>query len=64
MSGSGFTRKNFGNSHAYYLDGAKIPGVTSTACGTLVAEPGVRLRWPDGVTTQAVDGPVTGLGAG
>lgn len=22
------TRKNFGNSHAYYVDGQKIPGVT------------------------------------
>ena len=24
-----FSRKNFGNSHAYYVDGQKIPGVTS-----------------------------------
>ena len=26
---SRFSRKNFGNSHAYYVDGQKIPGVTS-----------------------------------
>ena len=26
---SGFTRKNHGNSHSYYLDGMKVPGVTS-----------------------------------
>ncbi len=30
-------------------------------CGTLGAEPGVRLRWPDGAITAAV-GDVTGLG--
>jgi putative N-acetyltransferase (TIGR04045 family) len=33
-------------------------------CGRLVAEPGVRLRWPDGETTVAVAGPVTGLRVG
>lgn len=32
------------------------------SCGWLVAPPGVRLRWPDGETTTAIDGPVTGLG--
>lgn len=32
-------------------------------CGRLVPEPGVRLRWPDGDTTVAVPGSVTGLGA-
>jgi putative N-acetyltransferase (TIGR04045 family) len=37
------------------------PG-TSAACGTLEAGAGVRLRWPDGVSTVAVPGPVTGLG--
>jgi putative N-acetyltransferase (TIGR04045 family) len=33
------------------------------SCGRLVAEPGVRLRWPDGEVTTAVDGPVTGMGS-
>ena len=33
-------------------------------CGTLGARPGVRLRWPDGAITTALDGAgVTGLGA-
>ncbi len=34
----------------------------SATCGVLTAEPGVRLRWPDGTTTTAVHGTVTGLG--
>ena len=34
----------------------------SAACGRLTAEPGVRLRWPDGEVTVAVAGTVTGLG--
>jgi putative N-acetyltransferase (TIGR04045 family) len=34
----------------------------SVECGELVAAPGVRLRWPDGELTEAVAGPVTGLG--
>lgn len=39
------------------------PGpATSAVCGELTAEPGVRLRWPDGATTTAVPGTVTGLG--
>lgn len=37
-------------------------GVVSAACGVLSAVPGVRLRWPDGVTTIAVASDVTGLG--
>lgn len=36
---------------------------SSTACGELVAGAGVSLRWPDGAHTEAVFGPVTGLGA-
>jgi putative N-acetyltransferase (TIGR04045 family) len=32
-------------------------------CGELVAGQGVRLRWPDGELTEAVAGPVTGMGA-
>ena len=32
------------------------------AVGRLEAEPGVRLRWPDGDVTVAVAGSVTGLG--
>jgi putative N-acetyltransferase (TIGR04045 family) len=39
------------------------PGpATSAVCGVLTAAPGVRLRWPDGLTTTAVPGTVTGLG--
>jgi putative N-acetyltransferase (TIGR04045 family) len=37
--------------------------VTGAACGELIAAPGVRLRWPDGEVTEAIAGPVTGLGA-
>ena len=36
---------------------------TTAACGALEAGHGVRLRWPDGVLTEAVSGTVTGLGA-
>jgi putative N-acetyltransferase (TIGR04045 family) len=38
------------------------PAIT-TACGQLVDGRGVALRWPDGRLTEAVRGPVTGLGA-
>ncbi len=38
-------------------------GVSTAVCGSLTATPGVRLRWPDGVTTTALTAPVTGLGA-
>jgi len=34
----------------------------SALCGVLTSAPGVRLRWPDGTTTTAVHGTVTGLG--
>jgi len=34
----------------------------SVACGELVTGVGVRLRWPDGEETVAIDGAVTGLG--
>ncbi|WIX98580.1 AIR synthase related protein [Amycolatopsis mongoliensis] len=37
------------------------PAVTAD-CGELVAGTGVTLRWPDGETTPAIDGGVTGLG--
>ena len=37
-------------------------GVVSAECGRLTAEPGIRLRWPDGVVTTAVAAEVTGLG--
>jgi putative N-acetyltransferase (TIGR04045 family) len=37
-------------------------GVVTAACGRLTADPGVRLRWPDGVTTTTVAPHVTGLG--
>jgi hypothetical protein len=35
----------------------------SSECGRLVAGQGVGLRWPDGEITNAVPGPVTGMGA-
>lgn len=35
---------------------------TSAVCGKLTTEPGVGLRWPDGVITRAVHSTVTGLG--
>ncbi|HEV2638187.1 MAG TPA: MSMEG_0567/sll0787 family protein [Actinocrinis sp.] len=31
-------------------------------CGQLIEGQGVRLRWPDGELTQAITGPVTGMG--
>jgi putative N-acetyltransferase (TIGR04045 family) len=37
-------------------------GVSAADCGMLTTESGVRLRWPDGVTTTAVAPGVTGLG--
>jgi putative N-acetyltransferase (TIGR04045 family) len=37
-------------------------GVVTSSCGLLTADRGVRLRWPDGVTTTAVAPDVTGLG--
>ena len=36
---------------------------TSTVCGELVADAGVRLRWPDGELTDVLGRDVTGLGA-
>jgi len=43
--------------------GPADPGPAVTAdCGELVAGQGVRLRWPDGDHTEAIRGPVTGLG--
>jgi selenophosphate synthetase-related protein len=38
------------------------PAVTA-GCGELIAGTGVRLRWPDGELTDAIDGGVTGMGA-
>ncbi len=40
----------------------QTPFTTTAEIGTLVPEPGVRLRWPDGVETDAIAGPVSGLG--
>ncbi|MBZ5733669.1 hypothetical protein K8Z61_04095 [Nocardioides sp. TRM66260-LWL] len=37
--------------------------LSSAVCGGLEPGAGVGLRWPDGVVTEAVEGPVTGLGA-
>jgi putative N-acetyltransferase (TIGR04045 family) len=37
-------------------------GVVTDTCGRLTVDRGVRLRWPDGVTTTAVTPDVTGLG--
>jgi putative N-acetyltransferase (TIGR04045 family) len=39
-----------------------VEGVVGAHCGLLTAEQGVRLRWPDGVTTTALASPVTGIG--
>ena len=36
--------------------------VTAASCGRLTAQPGVRLRWPDGEVTTALTERVTGLG--
>ena len=36
--------------------------VSSSTCGRLDEGSGVGLRWPDGVVTEAVDSPVTGMG--
>ncbi|MDO9409335.1 MAG: AIR synthase related protein [Patulibacter sp.] len=46
-------------------DAAPLPAgpAVGAACGRLVDAPGVRLRWPDGEVTTAVDGAVTNLGA-
>ncbi len=42
---------------------AALPhGVVSDVCGRLTAQPGVRLRWPDGAVTHALRPHVTGLG--
>jgi len=35
---------------------------TGAECGELAAGQGVALRWPDGELTEAIPGPVTGLG--
>ncbi|MEI5673970.1 MULTISPECIES: MSMEG_0567/sll0787 family protein [unclassified Nocardioides] len=43
---------------------AELPGfLTSQVCGELTHGTGVGLRWPDGVVTEAITSPVTGLGA-
>lgn len=39
------------------------PLTTSSECGRLTDAAGVTLRWPDGITTTAITGGVTGLGA-
>ncbi|MDQ1609390.1 MAG: hypothetical protein QOE16_2122 [Microbacteriaceae bacterium] len=38
------------------------PLVQTSECGTLTIDRGVQLRWPDGQTTTALRGAVTGLG--
>ncbi|MFR9749798.1 MSMEG_0567/sll0787 family protein [Nocardia sp. 004] len=43
-------------------DSGPASPATTESCGVLTAAPGVRLRWPDGITTYAVHGTVTGLG--
>lgn len=46
------------------LAGSGLPTFVDTAvCGRLTAGRGVELRWPDGLVTSAITGPVTGLGA-
>jgi putative N-acetyltransferase (TIGR04045 family) len=42
---------------------ADLPAYVDTAvCGRLTTGHGVDLRWPDGVVTSAIAGPVTGMG--
>ncbi len=44
-------------------EAAEIPGfLSSQVCGELTDGTGVGLRWPDGVVTEAITSPVTGLG--
>lgn len=46
-----------------HRDHTELPdGVVAADCGSLTTEQGVRLRWPDGVTTTALASPVTGIG--
>ncbi len=42
---------------------APSPHAVTADCGELVTGAGVSLRWPDGVVTEAVRGPVSGMGA-
>ena len=44
------------------LAGAEAGPAITADCGELVAGQGVRLRWPDGELTGAIDAGVTGLG--
>jgi putative N-acetyltransferase (TIGR04045 family) len=53
----GFAMVTAGDLHAE----APAPAVTAR-CGELTAGRGVRLRWPDGEFTDAIDAGVTGLG--
>lgn len=41
----------------------RAAGAATQRCGVLTPEPGVRLRWPDGEVTTAIDSTITGLGA-
>lgn len=44
-------------------EAAELPGfLSSQVCGELTDGTGVGLRWPDGVVTEAITSPVTGLG--
>jgi hypothetical protein len=45
-------------------DRAALPAgpATGAVCGELATGQGVGLRWPDGEITEAVTGPVTGMG--
>jgi AIR synthase-related protein len=53
----------FGMLTAGPLEPADAGPATGADCGELVAGRGVRLRWPDGELTGAIDAGVTGLGA-
>ena len=53
----------FGMLTAGSAGAAPLPDqVASEVCGRLTEEPGVRLRWPDGVVTTVLAAGVTGLG--
>jgi putative N-acetyltransferase (TIGR04045 family) len=61
----GFAMLTAGEQHEQHEEGEKAaqagPAVTAV-CGELQAGTGVRLRWPDGELTEAIDGGVTGMG--
>ena len=60
QGGGAYTRSEQGGG-AYTRSEQRGPATTAD-CGELTPRQGVRLRWPDGELTVALDGGVTGLG--